>query len=268
MLAKAKLIEVKWTGDPPQAQKVSGGKEVEAQFNPETLKITFENENRGGGQPGGASTQYVGSGTSKMSVELLFDTSVGGTDVRENTKKVAYFIQAKPDRNNRNSRRTPPGLSFEWGSFIFRGIVNSMEETLDYFSEEGVPLRANISLNMSRPEIEFIQGSPGESGGGTGADGTPGQATGATTPLEAARAGDSVQSVASRNGKSRDWKAIAAANNIDDPLRLSAGALIDVNAKVNLKASVGLNASATAGVGASGGARASAGASAGIRRGR
>ena len=38
------------------------------------------------------------------------------------------------------------GCRFEWGSFIFQGVVDSMDETLDYFSEEGVPLRATVSL--------------------------------------------------------------------------------------------------------------------------
>jgi hypothetical protein len=266
MLAKAKLVEVKWQGDPPQAQKVSGGKEVPAQFNPQTLKINFSNENRGGGQPGGSATQYVGSGTSKMAVELLFDTTADGSDVRENTKKVAYFIQAKPDPRNRNNVRVPPGLSFEWGSFIFRGVVNTMDETLDYFSEEGVPLRATIALSISRPEIEFISGTPGQSDGGAGAGSAQGsaqgQATGATTPLESARQGDSVQRLASRNGKSSDWKAIASANNIDDPLRLSAGALLNVNAKVNLNAGISLSANASASAGASAGANIRAGANA------
>jgi hypothetical protein len=241
MLAKAKLVEIKWVGDkPPEAEKVPGGKEVEAQFNPQTLKLSFSNENRSAGQPAGASTQYVGSGTSKMSVELLFDSTADGSDVRKNTENIAYFIQAKPDQNNGDNKRVPPGISFEWGSFIFRGVVNSIDETLDYFSEEGVPLRATISLSISRPEIEFIDARLANGGGANG------RATGATTPLESARTGDNLQSIAARNGISADWKAIASANNIDDPLRLSAGALIDVRAGVNAKVGVGASVSVDA----------------------
>jgi hypothetical protein len=226
VLAKAKLVEVRWTGDPPQSEVVPGGKEVLVQFNPESLKLNFANEDNSRGQssPG----QTTGSGTSKLAVELVFDTTTTGTDVRRNTEDIAYFIKAPPDRNN---RPVQPGMGFEWGSFIFRGVVKSMDETLDYFSEEGVPLRANISLSVAQPNIEFIPARAGGAGGAPGA----GQGSGATTPLEAAGANDNVQKLAARNGKSSDWKAIASANKIDDPLRLRAGALINVTAKADLK---------------------------------
>jgi len=222
VLAKAKLVEVRWRGDPPQSENVPGGKEVPVQFNPESLKLNFANEDNSRGQssPG----QTTGSGTSKLAVELVFDTTATGTDVRKNTEDIAYFIKAPRDRNN---RPVQPGMGFEWGSFIFRGVVKSMDETLEYFSEEGVPLRANISLSVAQPAIEFIPaGGGGSTGGGSGA----GQGTGATTPLEAAGANDNVQKVAARNGKSSDWKAVAAANKIDDPLRLPPGQLINTRA--------------------------------------
>ena len=259
-LAKAQLVEIKWDAKQQQAEKVDGGKTVTAQFNPATLKLTFANENKGGDQPGGSSKQFVGSGSSKMSVELLFDTTADGSDVRKKTEQVAYFIQAKPQQDDPKKKRVPPGLSFEWGSFIFRGIVDSMEETIDYFSEEGVPLRATITFAMSRQEIEFLFGKPGQASGAGGS--APGAApTAGTQPLQAARPGDSMQSMTGRLGLSADWKGIASANNIDDPLRLSAGALINVNASVKVEAGVSLSASLAAGGGAVG-ANASAGGSA------
>jgi contractile injection system tube protein len=218
MLEKAKLVEVRWRGNRPEAEKVPGGKEVPVQFNPQTLKLTFANEdNSGAGSP---PRQSTGSGTSKLAVELLFDTTADGSDVRVNTKKIAYFLMAAPGK-------AQPGLSFEWGSLIFRGVVKSIDETLDYFSEEGVPLRATIALNVARPKIEFIEPRPGN---GQRPAGGPAPATGATTPLEPARSDDNMQSLAARNGNSGDWKSIASANNIDDPLRLPPGSLINMNA--------------------------------------
>ena len=79
MLAKAKLVEVRWTGDPPQSEVVPGGKEVLVQFNPESLKINFANEDNSRGQssPG----QTTGSGTSKLAVELVFDTTTTGVEI-------------------------------------------------------------------------------------------------------------------------------------------------------------------------------------------
>src|ERR1700724_31044 len=117
------------------------GSVVPLQFNPATLKLAYSNDNKGGDQPGGSSKQFVGSGTSKMSVELLFDTTETNDDVRETTKKVAKFIQPKGEKDPK-SKRVPPEVQFEWGTFIFRGVIDSMSETLEYFSEEGKPLRA------------------------------------------------------------------------------------------------------------------------------
>jgi hypothetical protein len=226
-MAKARLVEIEgYSTKKKKTPKARGGKEVEAQFNPETLKLSFANENKGGDQPGGNTKQFVGSASSKMSVELLFDTTADGSDVRKKTEKVAHFIMAKSQRN-RSNKRVPPRVRFEWGSFIFEGVVDSMDETLDYFSEQGVPLRATVGLNLSRDDLVFVFGEPGRAGGGTlgTAAGAPG-----TTPLEPARPGESLQSMAGRKGNSSDWKAIATANDIDDPLRLPAGTLLDMNA--------------------------------------
>lgn len=218
MLAKAKLVEIRWRGRPPEAESVPGGKEITVQFNPETLKLTFANEDNSGARS--HPRQSTGSGTSTLAVQLLFDTTADGSDVRANTKNIAYFIMAARGR-------AQPGLSFEWGTLIFRGVVKSLDETLDYFSEEGVPLRATIALSIARPKIEFIDPRPGA---GQAAASGPAPATGATTPLEPARTNDNVQSLAGRNGNSSDWRSIASANNVDDPLRLPPGALIDMNA--------------------------------------
>jgi hypothetical protein len=267
MLAKAKLVEIRWDDRQQQAERVSDGKNVEVQFNPETLKLSFTNENRGGDQPGGNARQFVGSGSSKLSVELLFNTTEDSSDVRKKTEQIAYFIQAKRDPRQSNNR-VPPGISFEWGSFIFRGVVDSMNETLDYFSEEGVPLQATISLSLSRQEIEFLFGTPARAGGGTPGSGA-GTGTPGTAPLDSARPGDSVQRMAGRNGNSSNWKAIAAANDIDDPLRLPAGALLNTHVGTGARGSAGAGISASAGISAviSAGAGISAGGNVGFSAG-
>jgi hypothetical protein len=226
MVTKARLVQIEgYSTREQKTPRARGGKEVEVQFNPESLKLSFANENKGGDQPGGSSRQFVGSASSKMSVELLFDTTEAGADVRRKTEEVAHFVMAMPQRN-RNNRRAPPRVRFEWGSFIFEGVVDSMDETLDYFSEQGVPMRATVSLSLSRDDLVFVFGEPGRARGGT--PGTTPSAPG-TRPLERPRPGDSVQSMAGRDGRSSAWRAIAEANDIDDPLRLPPGTLLDMN---------------------------------------
>ncbi len=224
-ITKAELVEIKkFSANSDSLSQAESEHKVEVQFNPQSLKLNLSNQNTGGDQPGGSTKQFVGSGSSKLSLELLFDTSATGADVRAETQKVAYFVMAQ-EQEKKDDKRKPPNVRFQWGSFIFEGVIDSMDETLDYFSEEGVPLRATVALSLSRDDIVVLRGNA--RGGGAGNN------TGATSPLDAARPGDSIASMAARIGASADWKAIASANDIDDPLRLEAGARVNLNAKAS-----------------------------------
>lgn len=267
-LKKATLIEVKL---PPnqQPQPVPGGKQVPVQFNPQTLKLSYSNENKSANQPTGSAAQFVGAGTSKLAIELLFDTTAAGTDVRATTSHVAYFIKPSTSQGAQQSpqqKRVPPGLRFEWGTFRFDGVMDSLQETLDYFSEDGVPLRSTIALGISGIDTMLPP---------TATTGAP-----ATRPQTQAPANSSLPKQAGIGGNSANWKSIATANNIDDPLHLSAGTSLDLTAGTSLSASAGAGASggadagfsaglgggvgfAAAGAGVSIGAGASAGASIG-----
>jgi hypothetical protein len=221
-LAKAKLIEL--TEDFSGEQ--SGGKSVSVQFNPESMKVSFANQivqPQGGDQAAGnAGRQFVGAGTTKLAMTLWFDvtamTDAPLDDVRRLTADVVHFITPKPSTSD-SSKLAPPGLRFSWGSFLFDGMVESLEETLEFFSPEGKPLRAQVALTVSQQKI-FVASFQGEGRAGR----RPGQ-----HPFTPARAGDSVAGLAAAHGKGADWQGIAAANGIEDPLRLAPGALIDLN---------------------------------------
>jgi len=220
---KAVLFEIDATG------KEKPGSRVPVQFNPETLKVTFANQvvppkSEGGGDQSDTSRiQYVGKGTSKLSVQLWFDVTSdppesGGSvdDVRQLTSRVAYFITPHEVAAN---QFVPPAVRFAWGSFLFDGIVESLDESLEFFSPEGKPLRASVSLSITQQGIHFV--APG--GGDRGRARTPG-----TRPLAQAPAGASVQQVAADAG--RAWQDIAAANGIENPRMLAPGQLVDLAA--------------------------------------
>jgi contractile injection system tube protein len=254
-LAKATLYEVTWRPKKAEPIYVLGNNDVEVQFNPQTLKLTYANENKSANSPGGSASQYVGNGTTKLAVELLFDTSQTGTDVRYWSAKVGYFIQPTKQRDQKN-KRVPPGISFEWGTFEFPGVVDSLQETLDYFSEDGVPLRATIALGISRLDIVFPDIAPPETAPSAGHPGT--------APLDQARAGDNVAKMAAKRGDSANWKTRAAANNIDDPLHLPPGAMLDMNAGASADVGASIGAGASAGIGAGADAGFSAGLGGGV----
>jgi hypothetical protein len=252
-LEKAVLIEM-WPGSNNELaeQNQDGGpaKRVTVQFNPESLKVALSNQNAGGDQPGGSATQFVGQGTTKLSLELWFDAQLPlpeGTedpqaDVRNLTKEVAYFMTPQETTREGATGLLPPGVKFLWGSFLFNGTVDSMEETLEHFSEDGKPLRARVSLSLSKQDLKFEFGAAGQGGTSKGASAAAAAAGGAgtpaagTKPMQMARDGDTVQKAAARAGVS-DWKKVALANGIENPRLVPPGKLLDVSGKVTVSAS-------------------------------
>ena len=280
-LEKATLTEM-WPGaqDELKEQDKDGGpaKKVTVQFNPETLKVSFSNQNAGGSQPAGGSTQFVGKGTTKLSLELWFDVTLplpSGTpdpqgDVRNLTKDVAFFLTPQSVTRDGQTGLLPPAVQFQWGTFLFKGTVDSMDETLELFSEDGKPLRAGMQLSLSKQDLTFEFGAAG-SGGGAAGGGGGGAGSGAgaggrpagTQPMAMAREGDTVQGAAARAGAS-DWKAVAVANGIENPRLVPPGALLNVSGGASLSgaASLGLTGATAAGASVSASASVSATASA------
>ena len=126
----------------------------------------------------------------------------------------------------------PPGVRFHWGTFLFDGMVEGVEETLEFFSPDGKPLRATMSLTFSQQKILEAKFE-----GDGRVPAAPGQ-----TPLKAAKQGDSLQNMAGKRGNG-DWQSIAAANGVEDPLRMSPGQLVNLNASIggSVGVSGGLN---------------------------
>lgn len=251
-LKRAVMFEL----EPGFEKKKEGGHSVEVQFNPETLKLTFNNELKtpeGGDQTAGSDgMQFVGSSTTKLALQLWFDVTAMEKDpvddVRRLTTKVLYFMTPK-ESDSDPSKKVPPGVCFHWGDFMFKGLVEALEESLEYFSPEGKPLRASLSLTLSQQAIlEQVLGKGGQ------VEVKPGHKPPGHAPLKAAKEGDSLQNMAGKNKKGNNkggWQGIAAANDIEDPLRMAPGQLVNLNASVSLGGGSGASTSAGASFGAS-----------------
>lgn len=253
----------KLTAIGPNKQPKSTPAPVTVQFNPQSLSVNYRTSGTPGKENASAGTdkqankaQSTGF-SSGLSMELLFDTSQSGDDVRNRTLAIAKMIQV-PDQND------APNIQFSWGTFIFNGIIQSIDETLDLFSERGVPLRATVRLSMSGVNLDEqkpstgagfgIGASAGFSAGvgvgfsaGVGAGFSAGASAGfsaeaginagiaiGTTPLTLAQSGDTLQSLTGRAGISGSWKAVASANNIDNPRQVDPGTVLNLNARASL----------------------------------
>jgi hypothetical protein len=238
-LKKAELVELK----SDFSDVLSGGNRVTVQFNPDSLKVSFANQiatsEGAGSQKGTAGILQVGAGTTKLTLQLWFDvTRLGDSeapakDVRDLTKQVSFFITPKL-QPGKEPKYIPPATRFLWGTFHFDGIMDSVEETLDYWSNDGKPLRANMSVSMSQQKIEAFSIANRQSGPAQqiaqlmGKGGFAGGYPPGTAPLAQAAAGISLQGMADASGVS-DWQSVATANGIENPRLLAPGQLVNLN---------------------------------------
>lgn len=212
-------------------------REMKVQFNPETLKVSFSNQIANEGQTGGSAIQFSGRGSTKLSFDLWFDITDpnidesyrGKTDVREITKQVADFMKTEQSGSGRNARFVPPGVRFLWGRFLFEGVMVSINETLEFFSEDGRPLRASVSVSLTKQEVEVKFGNQRATAGeNTGA--APG-----AQPLEDARQNEPIQQAAARGGRPHQWQDQALANQIENPRHIPSGTLLNLQNPQNIR---------------------------------
>jgi hypothetical protein len=244
-LEKAELREL----DAAFENEINRSRWVTVQFNPESLKVSFANQLQqpagAGDQRGTPARQFVGAGTTKLALTLWFDASApkappdqGVDDVRRLTQKVAYFITPQRPPGASETQLVPPAVRFVWGSFQFDGMMDSLEENLEFFSGDGRPLRASMALALSQQKItEFAfrpAGGAGAAGGAGGGAPSPG-----TQPLTQAPAGSTFQGLADAQGQGANWQAAASQNGIENPRLLAPGQLVDLNPGAGAPAGLG-----------------------------
>ncbi len=195
---------------------------VPFQFNPETLSYTQRTEWRK--RPNQSATdapvkQYGGpKGTNLKLTMLLDNTMVGSPPVLERIGLLSRWL-------SRGDAEQPPLLRFLWGKLRIGGRpdfvchLESLDVDFSLFSADGLPMRAKctVNLNAAAPEVK---GQNPTSGG--------------REPLrsETLHEGDSLALLSHRTyGSTKQWRAIADHNQIDNPFRRANGSDIVLPAK-------------------------------------
>lgn len=210
------------------------GPAFEVHFNPASLTYTVSNTLKEEGD-GGTKKQYVDKTTAKLAMELVFDTTDTGEDVRTYTEKMAGLLEPVAE----DQKQVPPNVEFAWGTYTFTGMVEQYRETLDFFAPSGVPLRATVALTLASQDVEFER-EKGEQVQGIDRDLTPEPAV---VSDEGGPAG-----VANALSDPRAARAIAGASG-SASLRFGTGGGVAVGAGVELRAEAAFSAGASAGVG-------------------
>ena len=241
--------------DLDQHAPITNGVALTVDFDPKSLQLTYTatgapsgTDKTSAGTWNKSAAQQTGQSVS-LSVDLLFDTSADGSSVQDKTDLLVTLTLPNNLSGKSAARRV---VRFSWGSFLFYGNVDSMTQTIDFFTADGIPLRASIHLGLSQvsppdPEGATSGGGAGLAAGlsarasfganagiGIGASVSAGVSAGAsvgTTPFTFSQSGDSVQAIAARAGAGVSWQAVATANSIDNPRLIPPGTVLDISAQ-------------------------------------
>ncbi len=204
------------------------GSPIPALYNPEKYTVTKGVQLAEIGIPGldAPVLQFVRGQNERVTLELFFDTTEQGmvddvTDVRTYTSRVYALLKVDPERH------APLRFRIEWGSgksLFNQGngvsppcVLESMTEELTLFSPGGVPLRAKLTVTVreaSTARLQF-QETPRHS-----AD---------RFKLRTVVGRQRITDVAwLEYGDPREWRPIAEASELDDPLRLAPGTVLKV----------------------------------------
>lgn len=181
---------------------------IPVMFNPPEYQLEKTNQFAEVGIPGLGSSllQFVKGSAQTLTMELFFDTTDEGIDVRLHTQLLVGLTAVNAETH------APPRLMFIWGSLIFPCILERVTQRFDYFNSLGMPLRATLSVTLKGHDLlESLL---------------------ASIPLLSAdrakswvvRSDDTLHGIAAREyDDSGKWRTIAEANNLDNPLTLQVG---------------------------------------------
>jgi len=188
---------------------------IPVMFNPPEYQLQVTNQFAEVGIPGLGSSllQFVRGSARTLTMELFFDTTDEGIDVRLYTGLVLNLTSLNSETH------APPRLLFLWGSLIFPCVLEGVTQTFDFFDALGMPLRARLNVTLKGHDtLEELLGSH--------------QLLSADrTKQWIFKKGDTLQKIAAQEyGDPNKWRPIAEANNIDNPLTIPIGRALKVPA--------------------------------------
>ena len=203
-------------------------KELTLQYNPEKLQLDRSVQWKEAKATGNKSSlEYTKTAPATLSMELIFDTSINGENVKKEfvdifsnatLPNVKPTVKSEEGRGKESEKQRPQKIEFNWPpEFQFIGFLKSVKTSYIMFSDVGVPIRAKVSLVIQEfeskekidhgvggiegynlPEVSLVQVQSGQ-----------------TLSMIAAAAGTSAQVLADMNG-------------ISNPLEVASGTMLMV----------------------------------------
>lgn len=181
---------------------------VDALFNPKEYTVS---KSVSWNQHKGAATdhpmmQFTTGQPAKLKVDLFFDGYEKKTSIRPQCENLIAMAEMDPGLHR------PPECKFSWGkSGEFKGVIDNVSVKYTMFLSDGTPVRATASISMAngKPTREDDPNSPK----------SPDYAK-----LHTLRRGETLHAIAEvEYDDPGEWRRIADANGIDNPMDLVPG---------------------------------------------
>jgi nucleoid-associated protein YgaU len=142
---KAKIINL-------SSKKTILNNSIEVSFNPNTIKYDAKVNYCETTVPDAESMEsFGGNHASTLDVDLLFDTTMTGKNVR--TKYIDFLLELTKPISEHGDPPAPPHCKFLWGQFSqdhlgYEAIVTNLDVKYVWFLPNGRPVRAEVDLKL------------------------------------------------------------------------------------------------------------------------
>jgi len=160
--------------------------------------------------------QFTTTQVGELTLNLLFDTTHTGGDVRKELNNLAFI--SKTDKE----LHIPPPCRFIWGTFAFQGVISQYSRNFTYFYNDGIPARARVTLKIKphKSKEESARKNKLHSSD--------------STKYHQLKEGESLFFLAYKHYKDPNaWRELARVNEIDDPLTIPLGRAITLPPRNN-----------------------------------
>lgn len=202
------------------------GDRVPVLFNPEEYSLRRDINYAQAAVPGLSAPilQFVNGNVQTLEMDLLLDTvethaegarvvAEGGSDVREQTRRIAGLMDIHPDTH------APPVLLFTWSSLTFTCVLARVTQQFLMFRPDGTPVRARLQVAFNEFRNAELEAKEVK------------RETADYSKLHVVRQGETLSAIAAAlYGDPLQWRPIAIRNGIDRPAAVAAGTQLVVPA--------------------------------------
>jgi LysM repeat protein len=204
--------------------EIEGDGTIPVFFNPSEYSISKANDWKYDKVTGTSfpPAQFGGGNPRELSLSLLLDASLLGKEahVRAVTNRLFKMMEVKGGSGAGGANSVPPFVTFHWGKeTTFKSVCTQLTVAYKLFRPNGDPIRADVKMTLKQAETASTASANGANRGTN-----PTTRANAGHGVHTVKDGDSLASIAYQAyGDATVWRAIADANDIENPLHLRRG---------------------------------------------